>query len=84
MGFHFKDGCIVCEILLDFDLCASILVTFSLGGGLGQSPESGQLTNLGGWARVTGFKGSGVGDVIQNQTSPDYRLPEVGITVHLK
>ena len=30
-----------------------------------------------------GFKGSGVEDMIQNQTSPDYRLPEVGISVTL-
>ena len=45
-------------MLLDFHLRASILATLSLCGG----GQSGQLTDLeGGWDRVTGFEGGGVG-----------------------
>ena len=54
LSFLFKDG-----FIFYFDLRASILATFSLWGGgggggrLGQSRESGQLTDL--WGGVTGL-----------------------------
>ena len=49
-----------------------------MGGDRVLVPESGQLIDLAGWGGVMGFEESGAGDVIQNQTSPDFKLGEVG------
>ena len=51
-----------CEILLDFGLHASTFIIELIsvcGGRLGQSPESGQVTDLG-WGEVIGLEGVGV------------------------
>ena len=59
-----------------------VLVHFSnfqlMGGGETgfKSQKSGLLTDLGGKVGV------GMGDVIQNQTSPDFKFPEVGISAY--
>ena len=72
--FLFKDGCIFVKFYL-ISVCVSILVTQFVGR-TGSKPRKWSrkwlllLTDLGGW----------VGDVIQNQTSSDFRFPEVGIS----
>ena len=74
-----------CKILLDFGLRASILIISVCGGRLGRDPESGQLHVIDlGDGVGKGFLGWGGGGVmIQNQTTPDFRIIEVGISVKL-
>ena len=36
-----------------------------------------------GWGELAGFEGGGVEDVSQNQTSPDFRFPQLGISVYV-
>ena len=62
--------CEICEIFLDFVLHESILATFSLWE---RRSKSGK------WS-INKLMRGGVGNVIQNETSPDFRFAEVGIS----
>ena len=64
-----------------FILATIILCVYGGGGRLGQSPESGQLTDSRvGWGGIVGLGRMGWGRD-PNQTSPDFRFLEVGISV---
>ena len=72
------------EILLGFGFRAFILVTFSLWGETGFKSRKQFINRFRGWDGVMGFERGGVGgDMIQSQTSPDFRFVEVaGLQQH--
>ena len=57
-----------------------ILATFSLLGKSGSKSRKQSMNRFRGRSGYRVLKGVGVGDMIQNQTSPVSRFPEVGIS----
>ena len=89
IGYSFQEWLYFCKIvhlynIHDFGLCASIFISdFQFVGETGSKSRKQSINRFRGVGWHNGFLGGlGWGDTIQTQTSPDFRFPEVDISVH--